>query len=134
MLKFFLTSLHVLSAILLVTIILMQSGRSSGLTEAFSGSDSIFGTQTNKFLVKVTTVFATTFLITSLSLAYLHSQKDKSLMSHVKPKKTTTEVVTNKEVQADKDAVVAEKTADKVEDKTNTDAPAVEVVGNKVAE
>ena len=71
---------HCIVCILLATIILMQSGRGGGLTEAFASAESLFGARTNSFLVKATTFLALIFLITCLSLAFLSSRKDKSLM------------------------------------------------------
>lgn len=72
--------IHVLVGILLVIIILMQSGRGGGLTETFSGVESIFGTKTNTFLTRGTAVLAVIFLITSLSLTYLSRVKGESLL------------------------------------------------------
>jgi len=77
----FLTFMHALISVILVIIILMQSGRGGGLTEAFASAESMFGAKTNAFMIKATTVFAVIFLATSLSLAFLSSQKEKSLMS-----------------------------------------------------
>ena len=72
--------LHTVVSILLVMIILMQSGRGGGLTEAFSPAESLFGAKTNVFLVRGTAVLAAIFLTTSLTLAYLSSRKERSLM------------------------------------------------------
>ena len=76
----FIIFVHTLACILLVVIILMQSGRGGGLTEGFSAAESMFGAKTNVVLVKTTTILASVFLVTCLSLAFLSSQKDKSLM------------------------------------------------------
>ena len=73
--------LHALICLMLVVIILMQSGRGGGLTEAFASAESMFGANTNEFLTKGTTVLASIFLITSLSLAVMSAQKGKSLMT-----------------------------------------------------
>jgi len=73
--------LHALVSILLLVIILMQSGRGGGLTEGFASAESMFGAQTNEFMIKMTTVFSMLFLITCLGLAVLSAQKGKSLMS-----------------------------------------------------
>jgi len=71
---------HCIICIFLATIILMQSGRGGGLTEAFASAESIFGAKTNTFLIKGTAFLAIIFLITCLSLAFFSSKKDKSLM------------------------------------------------------
>lgn len=77
----FMMFLHALVAVLLIVIILMQSGRGGGLTEGFASAESMFGAKTNEFMVKATTVFASLFLITCLGLAIFSSQRGKSLMA-----------------------------------------------------
>lgn len=73
--------LHAVVSVLLLVIILMQSGRGGGLTESFASAESMFGAKTNEFMIKATTVFASLFLVTCLGLAIVSSQKGKSLMS-----------------------------------------------------
>jgi len=75
---------HVLIAVALVALILIQRGRSGGLVEALGGVESIFGTKTSSFLVKITVVLAICFFLTSLSLAYLSKQRGKSLLRRYK--------------------------------------------------
>ena len=77
----FLLIIHTLTCILLCMVILMQSGRGGGLTAGFSSAESVFGAKTNSFMIKTTTVFAGIFLVTCLTLAFLSSRKDRSLMS-----------------------------------------------------
>jgi preprotein translocase subunit SecG len=77
----FITVLHILICVLLGLVILMQSGRGGGLTENFAAAESMFGAQTNTFLVKTTTVFGVVFLVTCLSLAAMSSRREESLMS-----------------------------------------------------
>ena len=77
----FVTFIHVIVCVLLILIILMQSGRGGGLTESFASAETVFGAKTNSLLIKTTTIFATFFLITCLGLAFLSSRKSKSLMS-----------------------------------------------------
>lgn len=79
----FLFLLHGLISLLLIVVILMQSGRGGGLTEMFSSGESMFGAKTNEFMVKVTTAFCVLFFVTSLALAYLSAQKGRSLLSGV---------------------------------------------------
>ena len=85
----FLLFIHVLTCILLVTVVLMQSGRGGGLTESFSSAESVFGAKTNEFMVKVTVGLTTVFLLTSLSLAYFSARREESLVTaDLKGKKT----------------------------------------------
>lgn len=85
----FLIVIHVIACIVLILVILLQSGRGGGLSETFgSGSTStIFGTSASTFLQRATTVCAILFLVTSLSLAILSSRRSKSLMELEKIKK-----------------------------------------------
>ena len=76
----FIIVIHVIVCILLSLIILMQSGRKTGLTESFAAAESMLGAKTNVVMVKATGIFATLFIVTCLSLAFLSFKKDKSLI------------------------------------------------------
>lgn len=76
----FVLVVHIIVVITLAGLILIQRGRSSGLVEALGGVESIFGTKTSSFFVKVTVVLAVLFFTTSISLAYLSKQKHASLL------------------------------------------------------
>jgi len=80
----FLLVIHVIVCVLLVIAILMQAGRGGGLTETFQSAESMFGTQTNVFMVRTTTVLAVIFLSSSLILAFNSSKGNKSLMANKK--------------------------------------------------
>lgn len=71
---------HTVTCILLVVVILMQSGRGGGLTEGFAGAESMFGAKTNELMIKTTTILACVFLVTSLVLARLSADRNRSLM------------------------------------------------------
>jgi preprotein translocase subunit SecG len=77
---------HIIVVILLIAIILIQRGRSGGLIEALGGVESIFGTKTSSFFVKLTVILAILFFLTSISLAYLSKQRSKSLIERYKIK------------------------------------------------
>jgi len=72
--------LHALVVIALIGMILIQRGRSGGLIEALGGVESIFGTKTSSFFVKVTIILSVLFFFTSISLAYLSKERGKSLI------------------------------------------------------
>lgn len=81
-------TVHVIVCILLVIIVLLQSGKSADLAGAFGmmGSQSTFGPRgAASFLSKMTTTLAITFMITSLGLyiigANKASTKGKSILS-----------------------------------------------------
>ncbi|MBL7091842.1 MAG: preprotein translocase subunit SecG [Candidatus Omnitrophica bacterium] len=80
---------------ILITAILLQSGRGGGLAGMFGGggaAQTIFGVRTPKFLTRLTTAAAVVFLLTCISLTVLSSKKVKSLMSGVKKAEVETKV------------------------------------------
>ena len=63
---------HVITAIIIVVLILLQKGKGADMGSSFGAgaSQTVFGASgSGNFLVKATTVAATIFFITSLSLA-----------------------------------------------------------------
>ena len=80
----FILVIHIIACVLLVVTILMQAGRGGGLTESFQSAESMFGTQTNVFMVRTTTILAVIFLSTSMILAFNSSKVDQSLMANKK--------------------------------------------------
>jgi preprotein translocase subunit SecG len=83
--------IHVIVCALLIVIILIQAGRGGGLVESFSGVESMFGTKTNAFLTRTTTVLSILFFITCLSLAFLSAKQSRSLMKNIKTEASKTE-------------------------------------------
>ncbi len=70
--KIFITIVHVLLAIGVIATILLQSGKSAGLSGAIAGgAETFFGKKKgmDAFLSKLSTGFAIGFLITSLLLS-----------------------------------------------------------------
>ena len=80
----FIIAIHVIACIVLIALVLIQRGRGSGLVESFQGVESMFGTKTNAFLTRSTTVLSILFFITCLSLAVLSVRQSRSLLSNVK--------------------------------------------------
>lgn len=80
--------LHIIVSLILVGVILLQTGKGGGLAETFGGGGSsqttIFGQKAGAFLTKATEVSAVLFLCTSLTLAYLSSKKQRSIMDGVR--------------------------------------------------
>ncbi|MEK6727063.1 MAG: preprotein translocase subunit SecG [Candidatus Omnitrophota bacterium] len=81
----FIIVIHVIVCIALIGLVLIQRGRGSGLIESFHSVESMFGTKTNTFLTRTTTILSIIFFFTCLSLAVLSVRQSKSLMSNVKP-------------------------------------------------
>lgn len=68
----FLTIIHVIVCLLLILIVLLQSGKSADLAGAFGGggSQTAFGARgTATFLSKLTTAAAVVFMLTSMTLS-----------------------------------------------------------------
>ena len=94
---------HVFVSFVLIAVILLQAGRGGGLSDSFGGgaAQSMFGTRGAIYLTRATTVCATVFMLTSLSLAVGSVQRGRSLMEHaavsrpaqVAPKPAPTETV-----------------------------------------
>jgi preprotein translocase subunit SecG len=73
--------IHVIVCVALIMIVLLQTGKGADIGAAFGGgaSNTLFGTSgASTFLSKATTVAAIVFMLTSLSLAYLTSQRPTS--------------------------------------------------------
>jgi len=67
--------LHVITAIILVLAVLIQTGRGAELGAAFgSMGQASFGRGQQTFLAKATTVLAVVFMVTSMSLSLLSSK------------------------------------------------------------
>jgi preprotein translocase subunit SecG len=62
--------LHVVVSLVLILIVLLQSGKAGDLSTAFGGGgETLFGTRAGTFFSKLTTILAIVFMITSLTLA-----------------------------------------------------------------
>ncbi|MCX5882066.1 MAG: preprotein translocase subunit SecG [Deltaproteobacteria bacterium] len=76
--------IHVIVCVALIMIVLLQTGKGADMGAAFGGgsSQTLFGsTGASTFLSKATTVAAIVFMITSLALAYMSSNRTgKSIM------------------------------------------------------
>ncbi len=76
--------IHVVIAIALILIVLLQTGRGSDMGAAFGGgsSQTLFGSSgSSGFMTKLTTIAAVVFMLTSLVLAYTYSHKGSSVRS-----------------------------------------------------
>ena len=75
-------AVHLVACFVLILVILLQAGRGGGFADGAGGgaAQSLFGTRGTVYLTRATTVFAATFMVTSLTLAILSIQKGRSLM------------------------------------------------------
>ena len=77
---------HIVVCIVLIMVVLLQTGKGADMGAAFGGgsSSTLFGsTGASTFLSKATTVSAIVFMITSLALAYISTNPtgSKSIMT-----------------------------------------------------
>lgn len=80
--------LHILAAVAIIVLVLLQQGRGADMGAAFGGgSQTLFGARGSaNFLSRLTALIATVFLFTSLSLAFIYTQRSQ-------PKSVTDETV-----------------------------------------
>jgi preprotein translocase subunit SecG len=88
------TIIHVMVCVMLIMIVLLQTGKGADIGAVFgggAGSQALFGSAGPAgFLAKVTTVIAAIFMITSLYLAYASGIKGttQTIMEETKPRAT----------------------------------------------
>ncbi len=76
------TIVHILAAIALVLIVLLQTGRGSDIGAAFGSgaSQTLFGSSgTSGFMTRLTTVVVVVFMLSSLVLAIMYSSAHRSV-------------------------------------------------------
>jgi len=90
------TAIHVLVALFLVVLVLMQKSKDQGVGAAFGGgmTETIFGAGTTTALVRMTIWCACILLATTLILAVLHSHRSsratsRSLLERTAPAAAT---------------------------------------------
>lgn len=75
--------IHIVIAVLLVTVILLQKTSADGLGSLGGNSGFVSAKTAANFLVKITVVLASLFIINSLILANLSTKKHKSILEEV---------------------------------------------------
>ena len=86
---------HVMVAVVLIGLVLIQHGKGADIGAAFGSgaSNTIFGSQgTGSFLFKLTGGLALTFYVTSLLLSYLVSMQYQHASSLTAPQQTSVPV------------------------------------------
>ena len=83
----FIIIIHIIVAVALILIVLLQTGKGADMGAAFGGgsSQTLFGgAGASTFLSRLTTIAAVVFMLTSLGLAYFSSHRAaKSVMSQM---------------------------------------------------
>ena len=101
---------HVITAIVLIGLVLIQHGKGADMGAAFGtgSAGSLFGSSGSaNFLSRSTSVAATIFFVTSLSLTYLyaHPTQGQGVMDKVDLTKSVPQVVPVPAAPAETDAV-----------------------------
>ncbi len=76
----FLTTLHIFAGLFLILVVLLQTGKGAAMGSAFGSgaSQTMFGSSgAGSFLTKLTTGAAIVFMVTSLTLATMSSDKTR---------------------------------------------------------
>lgn len=84
--------IHVVVALVLIGLVLIQHGKGADIGAAFGSgaSNTVFGSQgTGSFLFKLTGGLALTFFVTSLSLSYMVSAQYQKAGQEVIPQQTS---------------------------------------------
>jgi preprotein translocase subunit SecG len=115
---------HILVCFFLIVIVLLQQGKGADIGATFGGSSqSLFGTEgPMPLLNKITTAAAITFMVTSLSLAYLSAQDSHATVM----KGVVTEKVKDSTPFVEKKVAQPAPNAVKSSDATQEAAPAVD--------
>lgn len=80
--------IHIFVCLFLVLVILLQAGKSGGMggMGGGGGSSTVFGSRGSQTLLgKVTTISATVFMLTSLSLAWFSSRSESMILNQALP-------------------------------------------------
>jgi len=76
-------TIHIIVSLILIAVILFQSGRGGGLSESFGGSSTqtILGTKSSVFLKRITAVSAVLYILVCLLLGVMTSHRGRSLVA-----------------------------------------------------
>lgn len=77
----FITLVHVSACLLLILVVLLQSGKGAEASTTLGGSSqTVFGSSGGaNFFTRLTAVIATIFMVTSLTLTWMSSHSQKSV-------------------------------------------------------
>ncbi|TCS71361.1 protein translocase subunit secG [Sulfuritortus calidifontis] len=103
--EFLVWVLHILAAVAVVGLVLLQHGKGADMGAAFGSgaSGSLFGaTGSANFLSRMTAVLATVFFLTSLGLAYFSASKAKPEVAPVVPVQTQPQLPAQPEAEPSK--------------------------------
>lgn len=90
----FVNAVHLITCVLLILVILIQSGKGAEISASFSGSSqTVFGSSGGaNFFVRFTQVAAAIFFVTSLGLTILGDRAQRSMFEGMPASSTTAPV------------------------------------------
>jgi len=100
------TVVHLVAAVSIVVLVLVQRGKGADMGAAFGGgsSQSVFGSQGSaSFLSRVTAGLAVVFFVSGLSLAYMYTQKGGGPRSVIETTTSQAPVAENQQVKGSTD-------------------------------
>lgn len=106
--------MHMLGALGVVALVLLQQGKGADAGASFGSgaSGTVFGSQgSSTFMSRVTAILATAFFITSLALGYFAKEKSDQLTQVGLPDPAVLEVQQNKPATEDVPVLEEQKTA-----------------------
>ena len=115
--------IHVLVCIALIMVVLFQTGKGADMGAAFGGgsSQTLFGsTGAATFLSKLTTVAAIVFMITSLALAYISSNRTSSSIVSETPAAVEEQAAPSESAPAPTEGTAPQESAPATEAKSET--------------
>ena len=85
MLTVFLDVVHISACLFLMLVVLLQQGKGGGMGAAFGGgAQQVFGGRgAGNILTRATAICAATFMVTSMSLAYVSSSGDRAIKERI---------------------------------------------------
>lgn len=88
----FVTVIHVITSILLILVVLLQSGKGAEISTTLGGSSqTVFGSSGGaNFFTRFTSVMALIFMVTSISLTVIGTRDRKSLFEGAPAPSSTT--------------------------------------------
>jgi preprotein translocase subunit SecG len=92
-----LLSIHILLAVAIIGLVLLQHGKGAEVGAAFGSgaSQTLFGSRgATSFLAKLTAIFALCFAITSISMGYMttHKEEPKSILEKIEEMQKSEEI------------------------------------------
>ncbi len=93
----FILTVHVITCVFLILVVLMQSSQEGGLSGLFSGGGGgqpLFGPRSGNILTRITTILAVGFMLTSLPLTIISARRPRRVIDKILKEEKTEETRT----------------------------------------